>query len=259
MRVALLSDIHGNTLALDAVLADVEKLGGVDAYWVLGDLAAIGYDPVGCLERLIALPNVEIIRGNTDRYLVTGERPPPSLAQCEANPALWPIRAEVAVSFAWTQGVVTRDSWLDWLAELPLDKRFQLPDGTQVLCVHASPGNDDGPGFTPETSRDTLAAYLADGQADLICVGHTHWPQIAELEEGKIVNLGSISNAFAPDIRASYLFLTADENGYQLEHRRVDYDHQAVIAALQRVRHPTPEYIITFMRGEHYPPWVRNR
>jgi putative phosphoesterase len=258
MRVALLSDIHGNALALDAVLADIEKLGGVDAYWVLGDLAAIGYDPLGCLERLTALPNVEIIRGNTDRYLVTGERPHPSLEQCEANPALWPIRAEVAASFAWTQGVLTASGWLDWLAELPLDKRFQLPDGQRVLCVHASPGNDDGPGFTPETSRDTLAIYLAEGQADLLCVGHTHWPQIVELDSGRIVNLGSVSNAFAPDIRASYLFLTADKNGYQLEHRRVDYDHQAVIAELKRVRYPAADYIISFMRGEHFPPWVRN-
>jgi hypothetical protein len=77
MRIALLSDIHGNPIALDAVLDDVQDQGGVDAHWELGDLAAIGYDPVGVLERLVALPNVQFARGNTDRYLVTGERPPP--------------------------------------------------------------------------------------------------------------------------------------------------------------------------------------
>ncbi len=53
MRIALLSDIHGNSIALEAVLEDIQAQGDVDAYWVLGDLAAIGYDPVGVLERLV--------------------------------------------------------------------------------------------------------------------------------------------------------------------------------------------------------------
>ena len=61
-RIALLADIHGNSLALDAVLAHIQAQGGVDDYWVLGDLCAIGYDPVGVLERLSALPNAIFIR-----------------------------------------------------------------------------------------------------------------------------------------------------------------------------------------------------
>lgn len=86
MRLAIFSDIHGNPIALDAVLADIRARGGVDAYLVLGDLAAIGYDPVSVLERLVALPNVRFVRGNTDRYVVTDERPPPTLQDVRRNP-----------------------------------------------------------------------------------------------------------------------------------------------------------------------------
>src|SRR5437588_1029891 len=77
MRLAILSDIHGNPIALDAVLADIGSLGEVDAYWVLGDFTALGYDPVTPLEKISALPHASFTRGNTDRYVVTGELPFP--------------------------------------------------------------------------------------------------------------------------------------------------------------------------------------
>ena len=83
MRLAILSDIHGNAIALKAVLADIERLGGVDALWILGDLVAIGPDPIGVLECIAALPQVYCTRGNTDRYVVTGERPSPSPAESQ--------------------------------------------------------------------------------------------------------------------------------------------------------------------------------
>ena len=57
MRIALISDIHGNLLALEAVLADIAAQGGVDAYWILGDFSSLGYDPVGVLERVTQLQN----------------------------------------------------------------------------------------------------------------------------------------------------------------------------------------------------------
>src|SRR4051812_19555675 len=78
MRIALMSDIHGNSIALDAVLADIAHAGGVDEHWVLGDIVALGPDPIGVLERIVALPELSVLRGNTDRYVVTGDRPSPS-------------------------------------------------------------------------------------------------------------------------------------------------------------------------------------
>lgn len=91
MRIALLSDIHGNFLALDAVLKDIEAQGGVESYWILGDLVAIGPEPVRVLEALLALPNAIFTRGNTDRYVVTGERPSPFDADVKRDLTLLPL------------------------------------------------------------------------------------------------------------------------------------------------------------------------
>ena len=88
MRIAILSDIHGNSIALDAVLGDLERRGGADQHWLLGDLVAMGPDPIGVLERITALPNASFVRGNTDRYLVTGERPPPTIEAAVGDPEL---------------------------------------------------------------------------------------------------------------------------------------------------------------------------
>src|SRR5215470_13547018 len=100
MKIALLSDIHGNSIALDAVLADIQAHGGVEGYWVLGDLVALGHDPVGVLERLTALPNVQYVRGNTDRYVASGDRPPPTKADVIADSRLLATLVEMAGTFA---------------------------------------------------------------------------------------------------------------------------------------------------------------
>ena len=84
MRIAFLSDIHGNDIAIEAVLDHIEQNGGVDTYWILGDLVAIGHAPIRVMEILRDLP-AEIIRGNTERYVCTGDRPGPSLEQVQAE------------------------------------------------------------------------------------------------------------------------------------------------------------------------------
>ncbi len=256
MRLALLSDVHGNLLALDAVLADLDTQGGTDGYMVLGDLAAIGSDPVAVLERLANLPGVRFVQGNTDRYLVTGERPCPHVDDALADPALVPRLVEVAASFAWTQGALTPGDWLDWLAALPSELRLRLPDGTRLLATHVAPGQDDGAGIHPAMPDNELTALLEDCGADLVCVGHTHWPLDKPLGARRMVNVGSVSNPWAPDPRASYVLLEADNHGYQIAFRRVAYDQQAAIAAVRRSRHPAGDFIVDWLQGRRQPWWA---
>jgi len=284
-RYALISDIHGNTLALDAVLNALK--GQVDGYWILGDLCAIGYDPVGVLERLDALPNALFIYGNADRYLVTGERPSPTFDDAAKNPAVIPTLAEVAGNFAWTQGYLEARGLLDWLKKLPLEQRLTLPDGTRVLLVHAAPGTDDGRGLNPGLTDDELQADIDGSEADLICVGHFHMPMDRELNgtrdtnpsppaplpqgargenpertEGltnsiiRIINPGSISNPVGEDWRAGYAILTADEQGYQVEHYRAVYDREAAIEATQRCSNPGAGFMVRALRGEIRASWM---
>lgn len=249
MRIALLSDIHGNSIALDAILADIAGRGEVDEFWLLGDYCALGHDPVGVLERLDRLPAARFIGGNADRYVTTGDRPPPFAEEVRADGRLLEQYAEVASSFAWTQGAVTAAGWFEWLARLPLEMETTLLDGTICLAAHASPGRDDGPGFSPEQSDNEMAQLLKSCPAQLILTGHTHRPVNRRIGHWHVVNPGSVSNPRPPDLRASYAILTAEVQGYTVEHFRVDYDRAEVIAAVRRQRHPGADFVIRHMRG----------
>ena len=249
MRIAVLSDIHGNDFALEAVLGDIDSKGGVDGYWILGDLIAIGHAPIKVLETLQCLSNTSFVRGNTDRYVCTGDRPPPTEEEVFANNSLLGQRIEVEGDLCWTQGAATTAGWLDWLSNLPLEFRTQLPDGTSVLCVHASPDQDAGSGVSPEMKDHELESLLSDCQENLICVGHTHRPFSRYVEDKRIINPGSVSNPVGSDPRASYAILYADENGYEFGFYRVEYDYQAVIDILTRIKHPARRFITEHMLG----------
>jgi hypothetical protein len=126
-----------------------------------------------------------------------------------------------------------------------------LPDGTHFLGVHASPGRDGGDGIAPMMSDEVIAGALQGCAANLVCVGHTHYPVNRCVDNWHVVNLGALSNPqlTEADKRASYVMLTANTEGYQVEHRRAGYDRAAVIAALERQRHPGRAYIIHHLLG----------
>jgi predicted phosphodiesterase len=257
MRVAIFSDIHGNSIALDAVLGDIRRQGGVDQYWVLGDLVAIGFDPLGVLQRLTRLHDAHFVMGNTDAYVVRGVRPGPSIADAQENPDLVSDLLEIDRNFTWTLGAVAAAGWFGWLSELPIEARFNLPDGTRALCVHASPGREDGTGFRPPMGVSEMEELVPEASADLIFVGHTHVDLDTHARGARVLNPNSVSNPFAPDLRAGYLLLQADRSGYQLERKHVEYDREAVVAAVERAHHPAADLIIGHMHGERQPAWER--
>ena len=108
------------------------------------------------------LENLRVVRGNTDRYIVTGEGPTPTLEQARADPELVDLYARVTGSFSWTRGFVTSAGWFDWLERLPLEVRLTLPDGSRLLAVHASPGLDEGEGIHPGQSNARIARLVED-------------------------------------------------------------------------------------------------
>lgn len=259
MRIAILSDIHGNSVALDAVLADIAAQGGVEHYWLLGDLVAMGPDPVGVMQRLRALPHAQTIRGNTDRWLTDVHREfpltPEMISRGMQNNESSPL--ELAYSMVWTQGALTASDDLAWVANLPLEYRTVLPDGTRVLCVHAAPGQDDGDGIQPVMSDAQVATAIAGAVADLIFVGHTHWALDRTVNGVRVVNLGGVSLPVLPDLRASYVLLETDTAGHQLNFRKVNYDHQQVIDQLQAQKHPAYATLRAFLNGERRPFWEK--
>jgi predicted phosphodiesterase len=249
VRIALLSDVHGNPIALDAVLRDIAAQGDVDAYWALGDHAALGPDPAGALERLAALPNARFTRGNSDRHVATNDRPVPTLEEIVRQPDQLTRFVEVDRSTIWARGYLSATGWLGWLSNLPLEQRLVLPDGTRLLGVHAAPGTDDGLGIRDEQSDDELARLLDAAEADLLFVGHTHRGLDRVVGNRRVVNLGLISLPATADHRASYVVLEGTADGYRVQPRRVVYDVAATAEAIRSAHHPAGDFLVRHWTG----------
>jgi predicted phosphodiesterase len=258
MRLGLFSDVHGNPIALDAVLRDVQSAGEVDGYLILGDLAANGYDPSGAVERLRDLPNAQFVRGNTETWLAAGE-PAPTLRGIEAKPERAAREIGLATTLAWAHGHLAARGHMAWIASLPLELLLTLPDGTRLLANHAAPGSDgtDGKGLNPSQSDEEVRMLVGGSAADLVCVGHTHWPVDRTVDGVRILNVGSVSNPWAPDLRACWTLLDADAQGYRIEQRRVPYDTGAVLEEVVRFGMPTGQWLAEHFRGERTPAWMR--
>jgi predicted phosphodiesterase len=226
VRIALVSDVHGNIEALDAALSDA---GSVDAHWFLGDLVAHGPRPAECVRRVAGLPGIVAVRGNTDRYALTA-----------------PPTPEHAASFDWTRAALSPDD-LAWLGAQPVEAR--PVDG--VLMVHASPGRDDGPGLDPYTSDGDLDPAFAASDASLVLVGHTHHPDSLVLGDVRVVNPGSISLPRPADAVARYAVLTDADGDWTVEHRATPYDRDAVLADLRSGDHPSADWLV----GKLTVPW----
>jgi predicted phosphodiesterase len=236
MRIAVLSDVHGNLAALDAVLAETESE-GVTSYWVLGDLVAYGPRPAEVMERVRGLPGLRCVRGNTDRYVLTGD-------VGGMIPAVRDHRllSEIHASLAWTRTEMAgHEAWLDGR---PTEERATLDDGTRALLVHASPGRDDGRGAQPHMTEEELSALGFTGAvADLVLVGHTHVAVDLRSKDTRVVNPGPVSLPPQRDGIAHWALITTRDEGYDVEPRRTPYDVDDVVADLDRVRHPAAAWI----------------
>ena len=250
MRICLLADIHGNPIALEAVLQDAEAY-SPDLYLILGDIVD-GFAPAEVLRQIGCLEPIAGILGNTDRYILSGEIPSPFDQQVDEfdRESLERFRQATA-SFAWTHGYLCASSKLGFLHALPEERRLGLPDGRTLLAVHASPGYVDGPGIAPYTTDAEMNILMNPCQVEVVCVGHTHLPFVRELNQVLVINPGSVSNPLAPDLRASYALLDATVDGLEVTHRRVAYDHQAVIRAIYRSQHPAGDFMVRHQLGRY--------
>jgi diadenosine tetraphosphatase ApaH/serine/threonine PP2A family protein phosphatase len=231
MRYLVLTDIHGNIDALEAVL---EAAGPVDGHLVLGDVVGYGAGPNEVIERVQALSVNAIIRGNHDKVIAGLEMP-------EAfNPA-------ALQSATWTTETLT-EAHRAWLADLPQGP--VLVDDLVEIC-HGSPSDEDEYLFTP---RDAARAF--DAARRRVCLfGHTHVPAVyaladeapdlllvedsgqvpleLSLAEGRrfLINPGAVGQPRDGDPRAAYALY--DDAAQTLTLARIDYD---VERAQQRIR-----------------------
>jgi len=243
-----MADIHGNDVALRAVLKDAERF-EVDRWWALGDLVLFGPRPIEVLEILRTLPGIEMLRGN-DRYVLTGEQPAPHATAADAAASLDLVQryAAMAAGIGWTRGVLDQAGVLAVLTKLPTQLRLRLPSGADVLGVHASPGADDGPGIAPDTAAERLGPLFAGCDADVVIGGHTHRATDRRLGGIRVLNPGSTGMPHLHGM-TGWLLLEDDGHGLAASQRTVPFDVDAVVEDLRRRRHPNTEFIAGILTG----------
>lgn len=242
MKLGVISDIHGVADALCAVLDDGARR-GIERWWVLGDLVMFGPHPAEVLEMLTSVADVEVIAGNTDRYVLTDEQPSP-----HAVPEAAMVDADLvrryglmAAGAAWTRGVLDQAGVLSFLDELGERHTAQLEDGTRLLGVHASAASDDGPGFDTTSSDHDIVRLLAGVDADWVVGGHTHEPTDRAVAGIRVLNPGSVGLPRRPGF-ASWMVIDGKPEGAVVEHHSIEFDVRAVVDALHRRRHPNREF-----------------
>jgi putative phosphoesterase len=259
MATAVLSDIHGNILAFEAVLEDLQRQQDVDQVVVAGDMFTFGPAPDEVLARLRQLPRASILLGNTDRYLLEGTYP----STCDGGD--W--QDKLLYSFHWTAGRLEGEG-LRFLEALPA---FQIVSegGRQLLAVHGSPRSDEE-GLTVETEAGEIQHMPMGSQVAVLACGHTHIPMIRSIGNLQVVNAGSVGLPFDGDPRASYAIisnLTGNGNGSaQVQLRRVAYDVEKAVEQFFANDHPAAEIGAFNLRTARsigssliYTPEMRNR
>jgi predicted phosphodiesterase len=233
MRIAILSDVHGYSLALDRVLADINLAAPIDRLIIAGDLCKGGPDPGGVLERIASLSNVTVLQGNTDRDLAHEAR--------DSGAARW-ISEQIG------------PEGLTYLRELPFSERIAPPGGRQhdddLLVVHANPFDQDRH-VPPDAGQHELQELIGDTRAAVIAFGHLHVAYIRRLDGGRtLMDVSAVGNPKDGDLRSKWGLATWDERAatWSVELRYVDYPLDETEAQVLSSGMPNPGKVLAQLK-----------
>ncbi|MGN6032485.1 MAG: metallophosphoesterase family protein [Thermomicrobiales bacterium] len=234
MKVAVISDIHGFSLALDRVLADIDAT-GVDRIIAAGDLCEGGPDPAGVLQRL-SEAGIDAVQGNTDRDLAAEAR--------SSRPAKW-VSSQLG-----PEGLAE-------LAGLPFEIRITPPGGSSpgddLLVVHANPADQDR-ALDPSASVREVADILGDVQVSVIAFGHIHISYIREVNGITLVDVSAVGNPKDGRLISRWGLLTWDEEEHRwlAELRYVDYPLAETEQQVLESGMPNPDKVLAKLTRASY-------
>jgi predicted phosphodiesterase len=208
--MAFLSDVHGNLIALDAVLDELRRSAITDIY-VAGDLLLGGDQPLEVWQRLQSM-KARCVRGTSDVALATID---PSALRPNSED-----ESAMAERFAATRKAVG-ELILRRLGELPDRLRIPMVDGGELLVVHGSP-RDPFESIGHELEDDDVRELLADDPADIIMCGATHVPFMRTIDETRVINVGSVGLNPGGGV-AHYTLLYPKMDGHRIEQTWVGY------------------------------------
>ncbi|MFZ0546924.1 MAG: metallophosphoesterase family protein [Candidatus Promineifilaceae bacterium] len=216
MKIAIISDIHGNLPAFQTVLQDLEDW-KPDHVLVAGDVVNRGPRSVPCLEIVqekVETADWRLVRGNHEDYILQHTKPD--------VPRTGPVGEYLRSSY-WTYQQL--NGQVPYLKSMPFQQQLTGPDGSVVRAVHASMlANNIG--IYKSTTDEELQEMVIPAPA-ILAVGHTHQPLIRRINDTLIINAGSVGTPFDGDRRASYARLEwNDEKGWQTQIVRLEFDYE---------------------------------
>ncbi len=234
MRVAILSDLHGNAVALEACLTDLAEQGGADRIVAAGDLCLDGPRPKRVLKRLREV-GAAVLRGNTDRMIALEDA-----AQYDD---------ETRDALQWQRGALGQD-WVAWLGAAPTS--LAIGDGPDGLFVtHATALRDDEHVW-PDAPDEQLERITAGVVQRTLAFGHLHVPYVRHWRDRLFVNVASAGLPKDGDPRAHYAILVQQPQGWSVRSRRVAFDVDRVERQLRKSGMPGLDERIAVLRRHRY-------
>lgn len=225
MKIAVISDIHGNMQALNTVLENIREE-NCDKIYCLGDLAMAGPEPAKTTDKIKELINTTdfiCIQGNTDEMIANCDNQLLHLLE-ENNPVM---------AHALENDVtVISESQKDFLRNLEPQKQIEI-EGIKILLVHGSPRKNNENIYC-DLKIEEVEEIIADTDADVIFCGHTHVPCGYQTNTKQtVVNVGSVGRPFAKEPKACYAIIEINNGEYTIKHNLLDYDVQMAAEILR--------------------------
>lgn len=239
MRIAFISDIHGNLTALQAVLADIKKQ-GADQTICLGDTISLGPQPQETLNALKELSSIYIM-GNHDEAILDPEKAPELEITEHLVPDLYWCRDRLAASD------------FEFLKSFQSTHEITFPNGVQLLAFHGSPTSTTEI-IQATTPPELLDEYFAGQSASVFIGGHSHIQMLRRYGKKLILNSGSVGNAFEfafspgnpPRLLpwAEYAIVDQSGNSFDVDLRRVYFDIDALLKIVRQSDLPGADWWI---------------
>jgi predicted phosphodiesterase len=242
MRIAIISDIHGNDYAFGAAEADIQKQ-KVDRIVCLGDAVQGGSQPAAVVQRLRRL-DCPVVMGNADAWLLSGVANDNESIPAERLKQLDAVRD-------WSLSKLTDDD-REFIADFQATVNVKLDDEIELLCFHGSPTSFDDI-ILPAAPEEDFQKFLGSYASRVLTGGHTHAQQVRRLGKYFFFNPGSVGFAYShnqpegefhADPWAEYAILTAEDEQVSLEFRRVPFDVEEMIRIYQDSGRPYTEVAI---------------
>lgn len=238
MRYAFISDIHGNAVALDAVLNDIKRK-SIDRIVVLGDICFRGPEPKRALE-LVKSNSADVIRGNADEWMVRGIR---------ENEVPLTAFDTMKREREWGVSRLSQED-ITYLTELPASLTFIANEKTAIHVFHATPDSLFNP-VPPDGSGDLIKQqfHFESTPEQILVYAHIHQAYIRYIDGKTVINTGSVGIPFDGLTQPSYSIVEVGEKTISTSIERVSYDIEKVIEQYKESDYPNAEQMIGVTRS----------